>query len=402
MDGAGAPKTNKQNKESFITIKEDNVLFWKKVTVGDQERVLVTKNGRFVSILEPGEYRLWTGPTGNFEFEVHNLRDLVFSSNWADFLVAEKPETVERNFLVIETGDRQVAVVSVNRKTNRVIGPGKRVLFWKASAKIDFDLIDAVENPQVPAGQLDALARLARETAVQVHFAFVDEAKVGLLVIDNRVVRTLGPGSYGFWAVAGAPRVEIVDLRRQPIEVTGQEILTRDKVSLRVNILADYQVVDPVKAKQAVKDFAEHLYHVLQIAVRQTLAKRTLEEVLSDRTDLDETVAAQVRTDLAGVGIRVGAISLKDIVPPGEVRAILNHVVAAEKQAQANVIRRREETAATRSLLNTAKLLEDNPILLRLKELETLEKVVEKVDRITVTNGLNGLLDELVTVKRGS
>ena len=102
---------------------------------------------------------------------------------------------------------------------------------------------------------------------------------------------------------------------------------------------------------------------------------------------------------MSNVGVRVGAIAIKDIILPGEMREILNQVVSAEKQAQANLIRRREETAATRSLLNTAKLMEDNPILVRLKELETLEKVVEKVDRLTVTNGFNGLLADLVSIK---
>jgi hypothetical protein len=74
-------------------------------------------------------------------------------------------------------------------------------------------------------------------------------------------------------------------------------------------------------------------------------------------------------------------------------------VVEAEKAAQANVIRRREETAATRSLLNTAKVMEDNPVALRLKELETLEKVTEKIDKLHVYGGLDGVLKDLVKIR---
>jgi hypothetical protein len=77
---------------------------------------------------------------------------------------------------------------------------------------------------------------------------------------------------------------------------------------------------------------------------------------------------------------------------------ILNQVVAAEKTAQANNIRRREETAATRSLLNTAKLMADNPVLVRLKELEALEKVTAQVDRITVFGGMDGVMNDLVKI----
>jgi regulator of protease activity HflC (stomatin/prohibitin superfamily) len=81
-------------------------------------------------------------------------------------------------------------------------------------------------------------------------------------------------------------------------------------------------------------------------------------------------------------------------------KEILGKVVEAEKVAQANVIRRREETNATRSLLNTAKVMENNPTALRLKELEALEKVTEKIGTISVYGGLDGVLNELVRIKR--
>ena len=98
-------------------------------------------------------------------------------------------------------------------------------------------------------------------------------------------------------------------------------------------------------------------------------------------------------------GVRVNAIALKDIILPGDIRDILNQVVTAEKQAQANLIRRRKEMAATRSLLNTARLIEENPLLVRLKELEALEKIADEVEKITVVGGLNTLLEHTVTLR---
>jgi regulator of protease activity HflC (stomatin/prohibitin superfamily) len=193
-------------------------------------------------------------------------------------------------------------------------------------------------------------------------FNVVEEARAGLLFIDNRYIRTLAPGKYAFWAVTGNPRVDIVDMRRQTIEVPGQEILSRDKVSLRVNILAGYQVRDAVKAKRTIKDFEAYLYRLLQLTIRQALGKKTLDEILAEKTQLDESSISVVRAEMIALGVEVGAVALKDIILPGDMREIMNQVVSAEKQAQANLIRRREETAATRSLLNTAKLLEDNPI----------------------------------------
>lgn len=90
---------------------------------------------------------------------------------------------------------------------------------------------------------------------------------------------------------------------------------------------------------------------------------------------------------------------MKDVILPGEVKTILNQVVEAEKRAQANLIQRREEMAAMRSLLNTARLMDDNPTLLRLKELETLEKITEKVDKLTVFGGLEGVLKDTVRIQ---
>ena len=99
-----------------------------------------------------------------------------------------------------------------------------------------------------------------------------------------------------------------------------------------------------------------------------------------------------------GLGLHIGSVGVKDIILPGEMKTILAQVVEAEKSAEANVIRRREETAATRSLLNTAKVMEDNPTALRLKELETLERVAERIDRISVFGGLDQVLSGLVRI----
>ena len=372
-------------------------MFLRRIVVGDQSRVLLTRNGRFERILDPGVYWVWTfGAT--IEAETFNVRDLVFASPWADYLVKERPEVVKRYFSVVETGDAEVAVLYLEGKLARVILPGKRVLFWRGPLAVRAEVINVRERPEVDSKLLPALARLG--AGVPLATAAVEEGKTGLLFIDGRFVRALGPGAYGFWNAGAAVRLEIVDLRRQILEIPGQEILTRDKVSVRVNVTVDYQVTDAVKAKVGVKDYAEQLYRSVQLAVRQSLGRRTLEEILAEKTDIAEPVAVEVRQEAEAYGVRVGAIALKDIVLPGDVRDILNQVVTAEKQAQANLIRRREETAATRSLLNTAKLLEDNPLLVRLKELETLEKVSEKVGKITVTGGLDALLTQLVTLRK--
>jgi regulator of protease activity HflC (stomatin/prohibitin superfamily) len=297
-------------------------------------------------------------------------------------------------FEVVETGENEVAIVYLDGKVFRIELPGTRTLYWKTSRTFSYELVNARQNVEVSAELMPAIVRLGLGSHTLP--VSIQPGQTGLLYLDNQFVRALPPGNYAFWKPVRAPRVDTVDLRLQLLEVPGQEILTRDKVTLRVNILAEYRVVDPVLASITLKNSLDQLYRLMQLAIRQTLGKRSLDEVLADKVDVDPEAAESVRAGMRLAGYEVGRLALKDIILPGEIRDILNQVVAAEKQAQANLIRRREETAATRSLLNTAKLMEDNPVLVRLKELETLERVTEKVGQINVLGGLENLLTRLI------
>jgi len=113
--------------------------------------------------------------------------------------------------------------------------------------------------------------------------------------------------------------------------------------------------------------------------------------LLSQRQAAAQRWTEEVSAVAAPMGVEIRALDLKDVVLPGEMKDILNRVITAEKEAAANVIRRREELAATRSLATTAQLLEQSPTLLRLKELEIMEAVATKVANLTVVTGAEGL-----------
>ncbi|HEY6926038.1 MAG TPA: slipin family protein, partial [Steroidobacteraceae bacterium] len=239
----------------------------------------------------------------------------------------------------------------------------------------------------------------AAQVAEAVSAVEVPDTAVALLMVDGELVTVLEPGLHAFWKYQRALKTELVDRRVQTMEVTGQEILTRDKVSLRVNLTALWQVLDAVKARSMLTNFVDFAYKELQFALREAVGTRTLDELLGDKGALDRDIGEVVRSKVAEHGLSIHSVGVKDVILPGEMKAILNQVVEAEKIAQANLIKRREETAATRSLLNTARLMDENPTLLRLKELETLEKVTEKIDKLTVFGGLDGVLKDVVRIQ---
>nr|WP_275974435.1 slipin family protein [Argonema galeatum] len=196
------------------------------------------------------------------------------------------------------------------------------------------------------------------------HIREVPTQHIGLLYINQEFQTLLQPGIHAWWIFGRYLQTETIDLRLQTMEVSGQDILSKDKVPLRLNLTAGFCIVDPLKAKNSLSDVAGFLYKELQFALRGAVGERTLDGLLEDKGAIDRSVAEYIRHKTANYGIEFDSVGVKDIILPGEIKTILSKVVEAEKAAQANVVRRREETAATRSMLNTAKVMEDNPVSL--------------------------------------
>ena len=368
-----------------------------KITIGDGERGLLYRNRRFERVLMPGVHWLWSF-VDRIEVRVFDLAQAEYAGKDVDALIERLGDALGRTFVLADVGVNEVGLVSKNGKLDEVLAPGSRKLYWIGPAKIGVECIAIANDMEVPvavARRLRQLGSLARVAVV------VDVAaeSAGLVFIDGKLARTLAPGAYAFWNFQKNVSAEVIELRVQSAEVSGQEMLTRDKVSLRVNLAASFRVTDPVAVRTKVAKYGEYLYRELQFGLRKSVASKTLDELLGDKASLDGDIFAYVRGRVADLGIEVLGVGVKDVILPGEMKEILNGVVQAEKTAQANVIRRREETNAMRSALNTAKLIEGSPTLMRLKELEVLEKVTEKIDKLTVFGGLDGVLNQLVKMK---
>jgi len=373
------------------------VKLWSKVVVGDGERGLLYRNRRFVRVLMPGVY--WIAEMlGKVEFRLFDIARAEVEGKEADALIERLGSAVASMFVLADIGVDEVGLVLRNGKLEDVLAPGSRKLFGVATTGVSVERVALTGDLEVPAAvavRLRQLGTLGRVAVV----VDVPAESIGLVFVDGKLARTLMAGAYAFWNFRRNVSAEVIDLRVQSVEVSGQEMLTRDKVSLRVNLAASVRVVDAVAARTKVAKYGDYLYRELQFGLRKAVASKTLDELLGDKASLDGDIFAYVRGRVVDLGLEVLGVGVKDVILPGEMKDILNGVVQAEKTAQANVIRRREEANAMRSALNTAKLIEGSPILMRLKELEVLEKVTEKIDKLTVFGGLEGVLNQLVSPK---
>ena len=372
--------------------------FLRKV-IAQYERGLVLKDKQIEKILEPGVHWIF-----NFRATVLivDLRQDEIVNPYIAALVDSQSEhdakLRDQYFRVFDLGEYEVGLVCQRKALRKILKSGQRYIFWRDAPDWSIEIIDTREDIHVEKSLINVLAKRTNLVGLDslVYSAEISSKQLGLLWIDGELVDTLPAGIHAFWRSNRSIKVELIELRLQSLEIAGQEILTKDKVSLRINLSASYQFIDAVRARLQLADYKDYLYRELQFALREAVGTKTLDALLNDKEALNKDLFKSVVKQMAEYGVKLVSVGVKDIILPGEMKEILNHVVATEKAAQANVIRRREETAATRSLLNTAKLMDENPTLLRLKEIEALEKVVEKVDHLTIYDGLNGLLRDTV------
>jgi len=374
----------------------------RRFVVKKNERGVLRKDGDFEALLKPGRY-LRFDPLRRLSLQLWRADAAMSDLDTVDYLLQRQADTAAEHLLAMVLGEDEAGLRYENDVLVEILPPASRSYWWKGFLVQRLERIDLTTQTALPAELAARLAQPALRGRAVVGLGGlllqqVPAGFVGVVRIDGRVKHLLAPGLAAFWRFNREVQLDLVDTRWQSMEVSGQEILSRDKVALRLNLVATWRYSDVLRAFEQLSKPAEHLYRELQFGLRAAVGTRSVDELLENKQVIDELVAAHVARKLQGLGIEVASVGVRDIVLPGEMRTILAQVVEAQKSAEANVIRRREETAATRSLLNTARVMEDNPTALRLKELETLERVAERIDRISVFGGLDQVLDGLVRI----
>ncbi len=354
------------------------------------QRAVVHVNGVPARWLGPGRHRLWR-PFRKLEVFRLDGEALVLPLRAEQLALAPEGEIA----LVTVRPDER-ALVTRRGRPARWLGAGEHaVATWERTEKRTAEGA-RVLVPAVTVETLDvsgvATAPLRDEVKALVPASdhvevTVPQGSVALRYVDGTLDEVLGPGRHAAWTVVRKVLLSVLDLRERLLHVTGQEVMTKDKVTLRLNLSAAYLVADPVRLATVARQPDDVLYLAMQLAAREAVAEATLDELLATREALAGAIAAEVKTRAEVVGLGLVSFGVKDVVLPGEMKALLNRVIEAGKEAEANVILRREETAATRSLAQTAKVLAENPLLVRLKELEAYKELAAKVGQVHLVLG---------------
>ena len=357
--------------------------------IREHERGLLFQDRDFKRVLRPGRHFVWN-PLRRVDVHVASVRDVWLVDKDLDVIARSGALGAEAR--VVDLKDHERAVVWVDGRVEAVLKPGLYAL-WTVFHDVRVEVFDA-RALRFDHALLPVIAQ-ARGAAALLEVVTVEAGHAGLFFKDGRHEATLAPGTHAFWKGVAKARVLDVDLREQVVDVAGQEIMTADKVTLRLNAVVTYKVADPLKAVATVEDYRQALYREAQLALRGVVGTRELDVLLGDKDAVARELDGSVRARVADLGLEVVGLGIRDVILPGEMKDLLNKVTEARKAAEAALITRREETAAMRSQANTAKILESSPTLMRLRELEVLEKVSEKAN-LTVVLGEKGLADRVV------
>ncbi len=376
--------------------------FKKRFVISDAQLGLLFKEQQFQRVLTRGVYEFWDWSNKLV------LRSIALNASLNEgvpadilFLAQANPGAFDEYIINWQTAEHEVGLVYQDGVLRDIKAPGQQGAYWKTHQKLEIKILSIEDDfalseslSRVLSGAREGLLSRAATNAVAV--SSVAEGCVGFLMVNGNTVKTLSPGVHMFWKFNRVIEVKHYDLRLQAMEVNGQEILTKDRVSLRINMSATWQINNAEQVRVSLADAKEYLYRELQLALRAVVSTQTLDELLADKNSLNFQVLALVSEKAQVFGLGLNSVGARDIILPGEMKAILTSVVEAQKLAEANLIKRQEETQATRSLHNTAKVMEGNPILLRLKELEVLEKITGKINTLNVYGGLDGVMNDLV------
>ena len=367
------------------------MFFIKRIKIRSYEKGLLFREGDFAKVLDQGAHWFFD-PLNKVRLDVVSQRD--------PWLVHEKLDLIVKSGLlhdratIVDLKDHERALVWIENRFSHILPPGLYV-YWTGQKQVRVEVIDA-RHVRLEHEQFKVIVR-SPLAAKQVDICAIARDHAGVMFIDGRYVDTLGPGEYAFWKGPAEARIVEIDLRETMVEIGGQDIMTADKVTLRLNAILTYRIADARRSVSQTDDVRQAVYREAQLVLRAVIGARELDAFLTDKDVVAREIEENLGRRAVELGLQIASIGIRDVILPGDMKDLMNKVTEAKKAAEANLIARREETAAMRSQVNTAKLLQDNPTLMRLRELEILEKIA-MANKLNIVLGEKGLADRVLNL----
>ena len=363
-----------------------------KIQINQNQCGFLLKNGCFVKTLSHGTYHY--GKVFGYEVIVEEMEGPVRFDRIPKQILLTQDKAFEEKVLSVMIPEGHIGILKENGVARKILAE-EEYLYWNMWNRYSVELLD-MREPEA-AGKVNK-AYLAQIPLKYYKKSEIQPGELGILYYDNQAAKELGTGTYYYWVYSKDVVCRIVDLKIRPLEISGQEILTADRIGVRINLMCTYKVVEPKTVIETIKNLENQVYACVQLVIREYIGRYRLDELLQQKEEISQFIFKRLKEMEGNYCIEFCSAGIKDIILPGEIRDIMNTVLIAEKKAQANVITRREEVASTRSLLNTAKLMDENKTLYKLKEMECLERICSQVGNIQVGGG--ALLEQLQALVR--
>jgi hypothetical protein len=364
---------------------------YKVIQIREYERGLLFRKEIFKGFLLPGEYKRWD-LFNNEKVEIVDIRKPFLTENHLDSVL--KNSDIGKEINVVQIADHERGLVWFDGRFNSILAPGQYGI-WTNWKKVRTEIVDAKAIRFVHAEIEPILAASGSNSLLDIHDITAEHQ--GVLFINGKYVETLSPGRYAFWENRANVKVVTVNRKEQVLDVQGQDLLTADRVTLRLSVAVVYRVVDSVRYVTVAEDARQALYRDVQLALRSAVGARQLDVFLADKTALTNELTEIVKAKAIGMGMEVSLAGVKDVILPGEMKELMNKVIEARTAAEAAVITRREEAAALRHQANTAKMFTETPGLLKLRELEAIERIAT-AGKLSIVLGEKGLADRMTNL----
>ena len=309
------------------------MILFTRIDIRSYEIGLLFRNGEFKRLLAPGRYRLFN-PLGKLRVEVVSQRDAWLEHEQLDVIV--KSGALEGRAEVVDLKDHQRGVAWIDGRFDSILPPGLYA-YWTGLREVRVEIV----NTRDIRFEHEALKVIARWPSAGrlLDICTVNRNAVGVLFLDGRYIDTLDPGQYAFWKDAADARIVEIDLRESMVDVSGQEIITSDKVTLRMNAVVTYRIVDARKAVNATTDVRQALYRETQLALRAVVGARELDAFLTNKDEVSDDLERDVRRRAGELGLEVASVGIRDVILPGDMKDLMNKRNRGQaRSAEANLI----------------------------------------------------------------